>query len=199
MIRGAGAVARTGDTPATLQPKSLQGSNLVVDVPPGQTRHVEITWPGQTEQEDTFHLFFAFDQPENSAEVDAYSTGTPPPPGDTRFLNASQAKSASSAGGLASLEPWLRSRQGNTLKLRAYASYEADETDRVHNQQLSERRMEVAARNIERLVPNRFNSGDRSALGHVPARRRTRYRRSRRAAARRIDLAFPRAVPSIAL
>jgi hypothetical protein len=169
VIRGAGAVARTGATPQTLQPTALQGGKLLVDVPPGETRHVEISWPAQAEQEDTFHLFFAFDQPENSAEVTAYSTGTPPSPGDARFLNASQAKSASSAGGLASLEAWLKSRQGNTLKLRAYASYEADENDRKHNQDLSERRMEVAARTIERLVSNRFNSSDRVALGHVPA------------------------------
>lgn len=167
VVRGAGATVRVGATPATLQQQALTGNNLVLDVPAGQTRHVEISWPVQTQVDDSFHLFFAFDRPDAS-EVARYKDGTPQPD-DARFSGASQAKSASSAGGLASLRAWLVARADDVLQLDAYASYESDASAVRHNQELSERRMEVAAQLVERTIPNRFNSSSRRAHGHVTA------------------------------
>lgn len=48
VIRGESATAKVGSSPTALQTVVAQGNRLAVDVPAGETRHVEITWPGGT-------------------------------------------------------------------------------------------------------------------------------------------------------
>ena len=171
-LRGTGATARVGDSAANLQAATLTGNNLLIDVPAGATKFVEITWPSQAAVDDAYHLFFTFDRPETNAMLTGYSAGSPSPT-DSVFLTRSQAKSATAAGGFAGLEAWLRSRSGNTLHINAYASYENDPADFQHNQELSQRRMEVAQQAIEHFVPGRFNSADRHFFGHSAAAQNT--------------------------
>src|SRR5262245_57238471 len=75
VIRGTGATARVGDTATNLSPATLAGNNLLVDVPPGATRFVEITLPSQQQVDDNYHLFFSFDRPETDAMIPGYSAG----------------------------------------------------------------------------------------------------------------------------
>ena len=163
-IRGEGATAKTGDSATALQPATLAGNDLKVNVAAGQTKHFEITWPGGSPRPDTFHLLFDYDRPTDAADVNGYAGGTPspaegPPAGEqVRFLPESRAKSReteASPRGPAALQAWLGTLQaGSSLELEAHASYEGDDTKAARNLALSTRRREVA----ERLIGSRFTA-----------------------------------------
>ncbi|PSN19394.1 hypothetical protein C7271_07505 [filamentous cyanobacterium CCP5] len=184
-LRGNGATARVGPSRDSLASQSISGNALAVDVPPGETRHVEITWPATQGTEESFYLFFDYDRPQDTADVSSYSSGNPQPAEGTqpdsegaRFLTESRATSTTTpqrgpaelAAFLSTLEP------GSTLELDAHASYEAlpqgataaeRQAQVAHNQRLSERRLEVA-RNLISSFNGQFQINGR-AHGHTQA------------------------------
>jgi len=168
VIRGNGATAKVGASTGTLADHPITNGRLVIDVPAGQARHVEIRWPGQAEQ--FFHVLFAFDRPnDNQQEVNSYQQGNPQP-ADARFSSRSRARGATTGGGPDALRDWLRGLNNDQLDIYGYASYEEDESDTTHNMNLSNRRAQVAHRLVERLVPNRFRVLRVEPFGHAPAR-----------------------------
>jgi hypothetical protein len=171
VVRGAGAVARAGDTPATLAPIQLRENRLVLEVPPGQTKHVEISWPAVTEERETFHLFFDYERPRDANDVGGYSAGTPSPAEtDPRFLPESRAPSGTGRGPTG-LQAWLDSLASRDVELHAHASFEQDDSvaKQASNQALSERRLAVA----QALIPSGFNDSNAHAHGHTMAKANT--------------------------
>mgnify|MGYP001594144439 CR=1 FL=1 len=162
VIRGEGATVKVGNSPATLAPHPSPGNRATVDVPAGETRHVEITWPGGSVGEETFHLFFDNDRPiDRNNDVGKYKEGRPDPsePDATlngehaRFLEQSRSNATATPQelrGPAALNEWLATLDPNsTLTLDAHASWEdrpptGREGRRQANRSLSERRLAVA-------------------------------------------------------
>ncbi|MEA5451771.1 hypothetical protein VB780_24555 [Leptolyngbya sp. CCNP1308] len=178
-LRGEGATARVGNSASTLQGAPLTGSTLAVEVPPGETRQVEITWPATQATEEVFHLFFDYDRPTSASDVSGYSSRNPQPPEGTlpppasegaRFLTTSRAAS-STATGPSALDAWLSTLPpGTTLELDAHASFENHQNidtsvQQATNQVLSDRRLQVA----RNLIVGRFPINGR-AHGHDQAR-----------------------------
>ncbi|MGE0320333.1 MAG: hypothetical protein AB7I44_19645 [Hyphomicrobiaceae bacterium] len=164
-IRGERATAKVGDSATSLQPVEVSGGRIQVDVGNGQTKHVEITWPGGEARQDTFHLFFDYERPRDDADKGGYVGGTPSPAEGTgsggdedRFLPLSRAKSTESAAsprGPAALQAWLGNIQpGATLELFGHASYEGRDSEASDNLALSRRRREVA----QALIPSSFTT-----------------------------------------
>lgn len=166
IVSGANARARVDG-----QDVALDGNRLQVEVAAGSRKNVEVRWPGRQVEPQTvepFWLFFNFDHPENQPQIDSYVAGNPNPD-DARFTGASQTRGGSERG-VDALRAWLDALPHNRLVLRAYASYEQDDSDETHNMDLSRRRLEVANRLIRRLFPNRFDLSDAQPQGHGPAR-----------------------------
>ncbi len=173
VIRGEGATAKVGPSASALQTVTLQGNRLAVDVPAGETRHVEITWPGGTGAEETFHLFFDYDRPqEGTSDFASYNNRRPNPlePAPTlrgeqaRFLEESR-PATTTRRGPDGLDEWLGTLQpGSDLTLDAHASYENDDSaaKRTSNQALSQRRLQVA----QHLIGTRFPMPNANARGH---------------------------------
>ena len=168
VIRGDGATVKVGNSPTALQPATLTSeregrSRLTVNVPGGETRHVEITWPGESGGE-TFHLFFDNDRPTDSGnpnDVESYKLRQPNPSEPNpalrgehpRFLEQSRSNSTKppqQLRGPAALNEWLGTLDPNsTLTLDAHASWErlpptGQGARRQANRSLSQRRLEVA-------------------------------------------------------
>ncbi len=167
-IRGEGATAKVGASATSLQPATLTGQDLKINVANGETKHFEITWPAGAARPDSFHLFFDYDRPRDANDVNGYANRSPSPAEGTasggeqvRFLTESRAKSRESDAsprGPAALDAWLDSLEaGITLELDAHASYEGDNSKAAHNTQLSARRREVA----QRLIGSRFQTTPR--------------------------------------
>lgn len=161
VIRGEGATVKVGNSPATLAPHPSPGNRVIVDVPGGETRHVEITWPGGPVVEETFHLFFDNDRPiDRNNDIGGYKNGRPSPSEpDTalngehpRFLQESRSSRTQPTNrrGPDALNEWLGTLDPNsTLTLDAHASWEdrpptGREGRRQANRNLSERRLAVA-------------------------------------------------------
>lgn len=170
-IRGAGATAKVGPASGPLQAKELQGNNLVVDVAPGETKQIEITWASTTVPDEAFHLFFDYERPKDASEVASYTNRNPSPAEGTgsggeqvRYLPESRSKTTT-ARGPAALDEWLGTLEpGTNLTLQAHASFEEPDSaaTQTSNRALSDRRLQVA----KNLIGTRFPMPNATALGH---------------------------------
>jgi len=172
VLRGDGATAKVD---SVVSPTT--GNRVTVDVPAGQTKNVEITWPGVAGSEETFHLLFDYDRPlATGNDLTNYKSRHPNPPEpaaalrgeQARFLEESRSPTTSKRGPDA-LDEWLGTLQpGSSLKLDAHSSLEKPETaDKVtSNQKLSERRLDVAVT----LIAARFPTPNNQAHGHTDAK-----------------------------
>jgi hypothetical protein len=160
-VTGAGAVVKAGGVAQTLN----QQGQFTVDVAPEASVPIEVDWPAAT-QEQTFNLFFDFDEPTDDAEVRQYVANNT---GDARFKLASGIAQAGgttlpTAGeGAARLTAWLATlAPPKTVEADAHASFETQpqpgsstaiftgNAQLEHNMKLSKRRADVAEALIAR-------------------------------------------------
>jgi hypothetical protein len=187
VIRGDGATVKVGASPTTLQPHPSPGNRLTVEVPGGETRHVEITWPAGTGPEETFHLFYDYARPyEGATDIVSYKNRQPSPAEpdrrprpprpmqfegeQPRFLEESRSPTTTRRGP-DGLDEWLGTLQpGSSLTLDAHASYEGDNLapKQQSNRDLSSRRMEVA----QHLIGTRFSMNANPPHGHADSKDR---------------------------
>jgi hypothetical protein len=155
-----------GDVPVTvaadgrtLEPQ--RGRQYQVDVPHGETVDLDVRYTRVPAVQDTFRLFFSFEDPGNHPDdtppqsvTDAYVNNSV---SDPRFLEASGPSHASTSEALQELQgaeklrAWVRDHVVNpsgmnTLRLDAsgHASYEGDPGLADRNMLLTERRLHVA-------------------------------------------------------
>jgi hypothetical protein len=177
VLRGAGATAKAGSSPTSLQPVTLSDGNRVsIPVPGGETRHVEITWPASAGAEETFYLFFDYPRPTNATDVTGYTNRRPSPAEPNAALHGEQARfleqsrsPTTTRRGPDGLDEWLGTLEPRTpLTLDAYASYEGDDTpDKQRtNRELSQRRLQVA----QNLIGSRFPTQANPPHGHADSK-----------------------------
>jgi hypothetical protein len=173
VIRGDGATAKVDGQAAT-----ITANRLAVEVAiAGQTRNVEITWPGAQGSDETFYLFFDYDRPvEQNNDIAGYKSRHPSPAEPSpalqgeqpRYLEESRSPTTTKRGP-DGLDEWLATLQpGTDLKLDAHSSYEKDDTPakRTFNDKLSRRRLEVA----QSLIAGRFPTPGATAHGHTDSK-----------------------------
>jgi len=168
VLRGDGATAKVGTSAASLQTVAVQGNRLSVDIPPGETRQVEITWPGGAGADENFFLFFDMDRPSDSNDATGYNNRHPNPAEPAPALQGEQARyleesrsPTTTQRGPAGLDEWLGTLQaGITLALDGHSSYEGDNTaaKQQFNRDLSQRRIQVAQQLISARFPTTANS-----------------------------------------
>ena len=163
--------------------KMLDAAGKVsVEVPAASSLPVTVDWPAAPPVEETFPLFFTFDQP----RADGFSANpsnpiygsylrNSPTPADPRFSQSAAPGRTPPPGGAAALQEWLdRLATPKDVVVTAHASFEgessAELTDR--NQKLSERRLAVA----RGIIANRATIASAVARGFSRAREAGRIR-----------------------
>ena len=134
-----------------------------MNVPAGSDANpitIVVTYPAGDPWPDNFHLLFDYDLPGKNADLDSYALDIPVPtpfPDDPVFRtqnpvpskNGVQPPGAQGLIGTQAVRFWIRRCLTNApLKLDARASYEGHPDTESHNQQLSDRRLEVAKKVI---------------------------------------------------
>lgn len=143
--------------------------DLLVDVAPGQTVPIQVTFPTTSSASIGFHLFFNLARPRTTDNLDTYVQNTPSPP-DPRFVG-SRAPGQSGTGGAAALIAWLTGNSFSSVTIDSHASYEpSDPEPAAADQALSERRLEVAKRITTAALPSATITG--TAHGHTVAEAR---------------------------
>ncbi|MCP8937642.1 hypothetical protein NK718_03885 [Alsobacter sp. SYSU M60028] len=168
------------------QDVALRDGKVVLDVPAGQTRKIEIRWPGKaaTTKTETFRLFFTYPRPLDPAlagrgtwnrqhpDCKAYAAGTMTPR-DDRLMDASGVQGQAPTGnGPQALRDWLKRLASPAIvKVEGHASYEGHPEKAKDNQALSSRRVDVALEIIgsAATVP----PSDLKALGQTRAQNAT--------------------------
>jgi hypothetical protein len=153
---------------------------VTADVAAGASAEIEVSWAEVPAKEESFPLFFDFDEP---AKV-----GFSPVPSnrlfrsyledtvaDDRFRGSKAPSGVSAATGAAALRAWIRDRlvSPKQVRIHAKASYEGHgQIKRGHNQELSERRLQIAKGVIGALAS--VTTGE--ATGQDPAQNETPLR-----------------------
>ncbi len=151
-VRGpAGALLTVGG-----QAKMLDANGrATVEVPAASNQPVTVDWPASAPVDETFNLFFTFEQPEEAGFLPiptnkvfgSYLKNSPTPP-DPRFSQSTAQGKAPPPGGAAALQDWLDNKliAPKQVKIGAHASFENDSSTAktVFNQRLSERRLAIA-------------------------------------------------------
>ena len=174
-VRGpAGAVVTVDNQPAALDGN---GRTIVV-VTPGSSHPITVDWPASPAVDETFALFFTFDQPREAGFAPtstnpvfrSYLQNNPVPP-DVRFSQSTAPGKVAPPAGADALKDWLDSRlvAPKQVTVFAHASWENDSSTekRILNQRLSERRLAVA----RGIVANRasITNPTNAALGFTRA------------------------------
>jgi hypothetical protein len=144
----AGATATSGGKPVTV----AADGTLAVDVAPGATTTVTVSWPAAAAKTETFTLFFDYDEPAEdrfavappSALYKSYLDGSPD---DDRFKGSHAPSGDATLTGAAALRAWVgRLAQPRKVSIESKASYEGhdDTPTATHNKKLSVRRALVA-------------------------------------------------------
>ena len=176
-IRGDGATAKVGTSATDMSTVAISGNRLAVEVPAGQTRNVEITWPAAAGAEEVFHVLFDYDRPlETGNDVTTYRNRRPAPAEPAPALQGEQARyleesrsATTTKRGPDGVDEWLATLQpGSNLKLDAHSSFENDDSSdkQSFNQRLSQRRLDVATS----LIASRFPTPTSVAHGHADAK-----------------------------
>jgi hypothetical protein len=155
------------------QAKMLDAKGQIpVEVAPGKTVEVTVDWPASPAVEETFFLFFTFDQPKeegfaptsSNTVFASYLLNNPKPP-DLRFSQSKAKGKTPPPAGADALRDWVENRVISPKKvtIRAHASWENNSTTEktVLNQRLSERRLAIA----KGVIANRADTDDSKALG----------------------------------
>ncbi|WP_158895893.1 hypothetical protein [Amycolatopsis anabasis] len=137
------------------QPKTLDAAGrLSVEIAAASTHPVTVDWPASPPVDETFKLFFTYDQPKeqgfsptpSNPVYNSYLLGNPTPP-DTRF-SQSTAPGQSQPQGAAALRDWLDNRlvAPKNVTVTAHASFEGDASAAKadFNLRLTRRRLGVA-------------------------------------------------------
>jgi hypothetical protein len=128
---------------------------LSLSLEPGTTRTIEAHYPAAAATEQVFRLYFDYDKPRQagwsveppSASYRGYLNNQTNPL-DTRFETSTGQPDAPAGAprGANALRTWLQNALGSPRRVQvdAHASFEGDTSKAVHNQHLTERRLEVA-------------------------------------------------------
>ncbi|MEX2626144.1 MAG: hypothetical protein WD225_04635, partial [Ilumatobacteraceae bacterium] len=145
--------------------------DVLVDVPPGQTVPLQVTFPATpTPASSEFRLLFSIGRP-TATESLAHYVANSPSPSDPAFA-ASRAPGQTGAGGAAGLQAWLATSGITSVDIDAHASYEPlDPQTDTQDQRLSVRRREVARLIVEAAGGVSVDGG--TAQGHTVAAGRT--------------------------
>ncbi|GAA4036376.1 hypothetical protein GCM10022247_72650 [Allokutzneria multivorans] len=154
------------------KPQTVDGDGkVVVDVAPGSTHPVTVDWPASAPVDETFKLFFTYDQPKEpgfsptpgNPVYNSYLLGNPTPP-DPRF-SQSTAPGKESPTGADALRDWLENRLAEPKKvaITAHASFEGDTSPAKadFNLKLSRRRLAV----VKGIIANRATVTSGEGLG----------------------------------
>ena len=122
---------------------------------PGPRHSIVVDWPASPAVDETFKLFYNFDQP-RAAGFSANSTNpifrsylqNAPLPPDQRFSGSAAPNRSPPPGGADALKDWLDNRLASpkNVTIGAHASFEGDASaaKTTHNNDLSNRRLAVA-------------------------------------------------------
>jgi hypothetical protein len=147
-IAGSPATVKVGGAE---RPLGADGT-VVIDVAAGATHEIEVTWAEVPAKEESFELFFDFDEPAKAGFSPVpsnrlFSSYLNDTVADDRFRGSTAPSGGSAATGSAALRAWIRDRlvSPKQVRIHAKASFEGHgELKRGHNQELSERRLQVA-------------------------------------------------------
>lgn len=147
----AGAVVMVGT-----EAKVLDASRrTTVVVPATTTVPITVDWPASAPVDETFKLFFTFDQPRargfaptrTNPIFASYLSNDPKPP-DARFSQSTGPRGTAPPSGAAALQDWLDDRlvAPKDITVQAHASFEGDDSNAqlIFNRNLSERRLAIA-------------------------------------------------------
>lgn len=172
-VRGPAGAALTVDN----QPKALDGNGrATVEVAANSSHAVAVDWPASPPVDETFPLFFTFEQPHEQGfsatptnpVFRSYLQNNPTPP-DPRFSQSTAAGKTPPPAGADALRDWLDNRlvAPKQVTVTAHASWENDSSTAktILNQRLSERRLAVA----RGIIANRATVTNPKALGFTRA------------------------------